>query len=158
MADSARDQYVEALERINRATDREIDEAMAEVLRKQARRPRGITPGIRKKLSDAVACIPEFDRGLSWRRRNSWGVEELTVYGETAASLKFIIDHVKDLRVILAEEPAPVFASRYDDQLGESVPVPIDPEKVRQLREKMAAPRDWDAFERPSSRTAKGRG
>ncbi|TAA50918.1 hypothetical protein [Shinella sp. JR1-6] len=40
-----------------------------------------------------------------------------------------------------------VFASRYNDQTGECETVDIEPEKVRELREKMAAPRDWDAFE-----------
>lgn len=43
-----------------------------------------------------------------------------------------------------------VFASRHNDDTGECEPVHVEPEKVRELREKMAAPRDWNAFERPS--------
>ena len=37
-------QYRGAVDRINSATDSEIDEAMADILRRQAARPRGIRP------------------------------------------------------------------------------------------------------------------
>lgn len=49
-----------------------------------------------------------------------------------------------------------VFASRHNDQTGECETVDIEPVKVRELREKMAAPRDWDAFEPRTHRNTKG--
>lgn len=61
MAETARKEYQAPLDRINRATDREIDSAMAEILRKQAERPVGIKPG--KRLKPARSEALEKERG-----------------------------------------------------------------------------------------------
>lgn len=45
-------QYRDAVDRVNAATDAEIDQAMADILRKQAERPHGIRPARKKETRE----------------------------------------------------------------------------------------------------------
>ena len=55
---------------------------------------------LRKRLEN----IPKHDRGIDWRLRNYRSAEQLTVYSQTANSLKWILDNTDELIAALASQ------------------------------------------------------